>query len=179
MRMGTAARPGSRGGLGALNTNISVADRPVTQQGMMGMKLGAQGPGRQIADKSYYMGQLRMKCDEMQEEMNRMNQEAEQFTKVSSWICLRARFVLPVLMYDIVVHNQDTAKYSQMERKYESLIKEVRKLQGSAMSYAFTTPRPVLASAVSDSLLVSSYFARILCYACTTLCPVLTVANPY
>lgn len=93
-----------------MNTNISVADRPVTQQGMMGMKLGAQGPGRQIADKSYYMGQLRMKCDEMQEEMNRMNQEAEQFTK-------------------------DTAKYSQMERKYESLIKEVRKLQGDLADY--------------------------------------------
>ena len=32
-----------------------VADRPVTQQGMMGMKAANQGPGRQIADKSYYM----------------------------------------------------------------------------------------------------------------------------
>jgi len=76
----------------------------------MGMKVGAQGPGRQIADKSYYMGQLRMKCDEMTQEMNTMNSEAEQFTK-------------------------DNAKYSQMERKYESLIKEVRKLQGDLADY--------------------------------------------
>ena len=111
MRMGTASqRPGSRGGLGPLNTNIQVAERPVTQQGMMGMKVGAQGPGRQIADKSYYMGELRKKCDEMTSEIQKMNTEAEQF-------------------------NKDTQLYSQMERKYEALIKEVRKLQGDLADY--------------------------------------------
>ena len=111
MRMGTASqRPGSRGGLGPLNTNIQVAERPVTQQGMMGMKVGAQGPGRQIADKSYYMGELRKKCDEITAEITKMNTEAEQF-------------------------NKDTQLYAQMERKYETLIKEVRKLQGDLADY--------------------------------------------
>ena len=76
----------------------------------MGMKVGAQGPGRQIADKSYYMGELRKKCDEMTSEIQKMNTEAEQF-------------------------NKDTQLYSQMERKYEALIKEVRKLQGDLADY--------------------------------------------
>jgi len=76
----------------------------------MGMKVGAQGPGRQIADKSYYMGELRKKCDEMTTEITKMNTEAEQF-------------------------NKDTQIYSQMERKYETLIKEVRKLQGDLADY--------------------------------------------
>lgn len=105
MRMGTAMRPGSRAGLGPLNTNIQVAERPVTQQGMMGMKATVQGPGRQIADKTYYMGELRKKCDEMQSEIRKMNTEVEQY-------------------------NKDNQMYNQMERKYEVLIKDVRKLQG-------------------------------------------------
>ena len=58
---GIPARPGSgRRGVG-LKTNVQVADRPVTQQGMTGMRTGNQGPGRQIQDKSYYLGELRAK----------------------------------------------------------------------------------------------------------------------
>uniref|UniRef100_A0A7S0HH41 Intraflagellar transport protein 74 homolog n=1 Tax=Hanusia phi TaxID=3032 RepID=A0A7S0HH41_9CRYP len=72
---------------------------------MMGMKVTVQGPGRQIADKTYYMGELRKKCDEMQSEIRKMNVEVEQY-------------------------NKDNQIYNQMERKYEVLIKDVRKLQG-------------------------------------------------
>ena len=61
-RMGTAMQ-GARAGLGPLNTNIQVAERPVTQQGMMGMKVQPQGPGRQVQDRSYYMAELRKRCD--------------------------------------------------------------------------------------------------------------------
>nr|KAF6433605.1 intraflagellar transport 74 [Molossus molossus] len=57
------ARPGSRGGFigtgGVLSSQIKVADRPVTQQGLSGMKTGIKGPQRQILDKSYYLGLLR------------------------------------------------------------------------------------------------------------------------
>lgn len=57
------ARPGSRGGpigtSGVLSSQIKVADRPVTQQGLSGMKTGIKGPQRQILDKSYYLGLLR------------------------------------------------------------------------------------------------------------------------
>ncbi|KAM8800325.1 intraflagellar transport protein 74 homolog isoform 2-T3 [Rhynchonycteris naso] len=56
------ARPGSRGGpigTGVLSSQIKVTDRPVTQQGLSGMKTGVKGPQRQILDKSYYLGLLR------------------------------------------------------------------------------------------------------------------------
>ena len=49
------------------NANLfvpQVADRPVTQQGMAGPKT-ASGPRRQIADKNYYLGQLRQKRSEL------------------------------------------------------------------------------------------------------------------
>jgi len=53
--MGTTAAQGV-----ALGTTLHVSDRPVTQQGMRGMKT-AQGPSRQVQDSSYYVGILRTK----------------------------------------------------------------------------------------------------------------------
>eukprot|EP00075_Anas_platyrhynchos_P013634 XP_027302887.1 LOW QUALITY PROTEIN: intraflagellar transport protein 74 homolog [Anas platyrhynchos] len=59
----STSRPGSRGGpstaSGILSSQIKVADRPVTQQGLSGMKTGMKGPQRQIMDKTYYLGLLR------------------------------------------------------------------------------------------------------------------------
>ncbi|MEQ2303875.1 hypothetical protein AMECASPLE_021252 [Ameca splendens] len=59
---GTSGHPGMRGGIpspGVLSASIKVTDRPVTQQGLSGMKTGMKGPQRQILDKSYYLGLLR------------------------------------------------------------------------------------------------------------------------
>ena len=81
-RMGTAMQ-GARAGLGPLNTNIQVAERPVTQQGMMGMKVQPQGPGRQVQDRSYYMAELRKRCDELRAEVSKMNREEQQYNKDS------------------------------------------------------------------------------------------------
>ena len=53
--MGTTAAQGI-----ALGTTVNVSGRPVTQQGMRGMKT-AQGPARQVQDSSYYLGVLRTK----------------------------------------------------------------------------------------------------------------------
>ncbi|XP_010724460.2 intraflagellar transport protein 74 homolog [Meleagris gallopavo] len=59
----STSRPGSRAGSstasGILSPHIKVADRPVTQQGLSGMKTGTKGPQRQIMDKTYYLGLLR------------------------------------------------------------------------------------------------------------------------
>ena len=40
---------------------MQVSERPVTQQGMSGMRTAGQGPGRQVLDKSYFMAELRQK----------------------------------------------------------------------------------------------------------------------
>lgn len=68
-------RPMSRGGIG-LQTPVSVMDRPVTQQGLTGMRTGTgRGPQRQFQDKSYYMGLLRTKMIELQTEVNKLHRE--------------------------------------------------------------------------------------------------------
>jgi hypothetical protein len=46
-------------------TNVEISARPVTQQGMSGMKTAAQGPGRQVADKSFFLNTLRVKIQEI------------------------------------------------------------------------------------------------------------------
>ncbi|KAM5260919.1 intraflagellar transport protein 74 homolog isoform 2-T3 [Hipposideros larvatus] len=82
------ARPGSRGGAigtgGVLSSQIKVADRPVTQQGLSGMKTGIKGPQRQILDKSYYLGLLRSKISELTSEMNKLQKEIEMYNQENS-----------------------------------------------------------------------------------------------
>ncbi len=44
----------------ALSAQVTVADRPMTQQGLGGVKTSAgRGPQRQIQDKTYFLGLLR------------------------------------------------------------------------------------------------------------------------
>jgi hypothetical protein len=45
----------------ALNMSVNVTDRPMTGQGVMGMKSSAGSGGRLVEDTSYYVGLLRKK----------------------------------------------------------------------------------------------------------------------
>jgi len=62
-------RPGTRGGAAgggiALSSQVQVSDRPMTQQGLGGIKTGGKGPHRQVQDKSYFLGLLRYDILEM------------------------------------------------------------------------------------------------------------------
>lgn len=58
-----------------LNTTVSLEARPVTQQGLEGMRLKTAGPGRQIADKSYFLSELRQKISELSKETKSMTEE--------------------------------------------------------------------------------------------------------
>ncbi|CEM04647.1 unnamed protein product [Vitrella brassicaformis CCMP3155] len=107
-RMGTAMRDGAIGV--GVATEVKVADRPVTQQGLMGMKTGQIGPGRQVYDRSYYMTQLRQKTGELMNEINRFRQEID------------------------TIQN-DTSLFQQYERRYDELIKKVRTLEGDLADY--------------------------------------------
>ncbi|XP_064385371.1 intraflagellar transport protein 74 homolog [Halichondria panicea] len=107
-------RPGSRAGaaaIGALGAQIKVADRPVTQQGLGGVKTaGAKGPARQVQDKSFFLGLLRAKIQELSTEVVRMTREIEAF-------------------------NQENATYLTFEKKAEGLADEIRELQGEMADY--------------------------------------------
>jgi len=97
------------GGVG-YNTKVSSVDRPVTNHGLTGMNAQSIGPGRQIYDRNYYMNLLRNKNNDIATEINKMKQEVD----------------------DI---NKDNATYLTLERKYETLIKDVRKFEGDLADY--------------------------------------------
>merc|ERR1719506_2980162 len=68
------------------------------------------GPERQIRDNSFYLQLLRAKCTEIMQEIAKLKGSVEQGQK-------------------------DNAAYGQLERKYESLTNEMRRLQGALADY--------------------------------------------
>jgi len=89
---------------------MNISDRPVTQQGLSGMKTAGMGPQRQIQDNSYYLTLLRAKCTEIMKEIE-------------------------VLKGNVDKGQKDNAAYGQLERKYEALTNEMRSLQGKLADY--------------------------------------------
>ncbi|XP_029314058.1 intraflagellar transport protein 74 homolog isoform X2 [Cottoperca gobio] len=106
---GTSGHPGMRGGPiatpGVLSAQIKVTDRPVTQQGLSGMKTGMKGPQRQILDKSYYLGLLRSKINELTTETSKLHKEIDNY-------------------------NQENSVYLSYEKRAEGLAAEIKDLQG-------------------------------------------------
>lgn len=111
---GTGVRPGTRGGPtatpGVLSAQIKVTDRPVTQQGLSGMKTGMKGPQRQILDKSYYLGLLRSKINELTTESSKLQKEIDTF-------------------------NQENSVYLSYEKRAEGLAGEIKDFQGQLADY--------------------------------------------
>ncbi|XP_033636610.1 intraflagellar transport protein 74 homolog [Asterias rubens] len=109
------ARPGTRGGaagagVGVLDAKLSVTDRPTTQQGLGGMRTGKKGPQRVVMDKSYFIGMLRTKLNELQIENNK-------------------------LQGSIDTANDENNSYLSYEKRAESLANEVKELQGQLGDY--------------------------------------------
>merc|ERR1719265_2373980 len=112
-RQGTAAQ-GQVMGVGAL-TEVKVADRPMTTQGL-GMKTGSIGPKRQIYDKTYYMQELRRRITDLQGEITKINKEIND-----------------------VANDNET--YRNLEKRYDSLVKTVRGLEGDLADYNLATDK--------------------------------------
>ena len=93
----------------SLNASVNVSDRPVTSQGMMGMKSGVQGQ-RLVQDASYYVGLIRGKIKDINGETLRLKAEYDQLVK-------------------------DRSQFSQLERKYETLLKTKESLEGQLADY--------------------------------------------
>ncbi|NXE01009.1 IFT74 protein, partial [Chaetorhynchus papuensis] len=110
----STARPSSRGGSlapgGVLSSQIKVADRPVTQQGLSGIKTAMKGPQRQIMDKTYYLGVLRSKTNELTTEINKLQEEVE-------------------------MYKQEKSVYLSYEKRAEALAGEIKDFQGQLADY--------------------------------------------
>lgn len=116
--------PPNMAGVG-MSAAMNISDRPVTQQGLSGMKTAGNGPSRQIQDNSYYLQLLRAKCSEIMGEVNTLKGNIEQSTK-------------------------DNNAYGQLERKYESLTNEMRTLQGKLADYNLMLDRTRVNKEVHD-----------------------------
>jgi intraflagellar transport protein 74 len=93
------------------NTKVNAIDRPVTNHGISGMTVkSSHGPGRQIYDRTYYFNLLKQKNGDIQNEISKMSTEVEEI-------------------------NKDNTTYVTLERKYEGLIKDVRKFEGELADY--------------------------------------------
>merc|ERR1719277_2241107 len=111
-RQGTAAKGP---GVGTL-TEVKVSERPMTMQGMAGMKTGGVGPKRQIYDKTYYMGELRTRRQELQDEVGKLSKEIN----------------------DI---QQENKLYNSLEKRYDTLVKTVRNLEGDLADHNLATDK--------------------------------------
>ncbi len=60
---------------------FQVADRPMTQQGLGGMRTGATGYGRQVQDKTYFQSELRQRIGMINSEINNLTNEADTLEK--------------------------------------------------------------------------------------------------
>ena len=109
MPPGTGMQMGMMGG-SVLQQGLKVDDRPVTQQGMGGMKTAGQGPGRQIFDRSYYIGLLRAKQSELNQEIEKIHQKWERL-------------------------QQDHASFFKLAQRQQTLEDDVKKLQGDLANY--------------------------------------------
>lgn len=88
----TAAGSGATSGVGVgigLDTNVEVAERPVTQQGMVGLKPGKPlGPSRQVYDKSFFLSELRQKYQELTSVVEEMTNEINEFEMNTSTLAV-------------------------------------------------------------------------------------------
>ncbi|CAN0164724.1 unnamed protein product [Phaeothamnion confervicola] len=94
----------------ALSQEVRISDRPVTQQGMSGMKTAGGGRGRLVQDASYFIGALRTKINDIQKELRRLQDQ-------------------------IGRHNVDSSQLGQLERRYETLLQEVKGMEGTLADY--------------------------------------------
>ena len=91
-------------------TDVRIPERLVTQHGITGIKVGTQGPQRQIYDQTYYLNILKQKNVDLQNEITKLNEEVETIKK-------------------------DNQLYVSLERQFDDLIKEVRQLEGELADY--------------------------------------------
>jgi intraflagellar transport protein 74 len=115
-RQGTAARLAG-GGVGS-HTEVKIENRPMTSamNGLSGLKTGSLGPKRQVYDKTYYLLQLTKRCKELQEEVEKMNKESD-------------------------ASREDNKLYQQLEKRYDTLVRTVRSLEGDLADYNLATDK--------------------------------------
>lgn len=100
-------------------------DRPMTRGGLGGFQANTGGFNRQIQDKSYYLGILRSKISEINNEILRMNK-------------------------DMTNMNSDNSNYLSYGKKAEELNAQIEESRGDLADYNMVLERLNTASSLSD-----------------------------
>jgi len=61
-----------------MTANMKFVDRPVTQHGMTGISMKAQGEGRVVYDRSFFMGVLRHKSQDIYAEIEKFKKNIDE-----------------------------------------------------------------------------------------------------
>lgn len=136
-RMGAGAR-GTTAARGEVNLTgpgfqeVNMQNRPVTQHGLAGIRADKAGPGRIVYDKSYYMGILRQKNQELLKELDRFHREFDEI-------------------------NVSNSTYLTLEKKNEALLKEVRGLEGELADYNLALDKKRADTRTEDLLLMQQH----------------------
>lgn len=80
-RLSTAAAAGSSSGTSALNTELSIEDRPITAQGLKTAPKGPQRWRRQVEDRAYFIGVLRGHINAITSELNTIVEQHDEAEK--------------------------------------------------------------------------------------------------
>jgi len=96
--------------------NINLVNRPVTQQGLTGIKTSAQGPKRTVYDRTYYLNQLKQKSYEIAAEIQMFRKRNEEVDKEQNL-------------------------YGQLENKFQEIRKEVLSLEGTLADFNLAADR--------------------------------------
>ncbi|XP_037795044.1 intraflagellar transport protein 74 homolog [Penaeus monodon] len=135
-------RPGARTGVATgigFNTPINVVDRPITQQGLSGMKTSSRGPQRQVQDKSYFMGQLRTKITDLGTEITHLSTEIDKMKQEQSTFLTYDKQLQGTLGdYNLLVDllNTDTEQI-EIEEEIKAL-KETNKEEADKLDSLFS-----------------------------------------
>lgn len=81
----SVARPGTNSGRigtpGGSKLPANVGNRVVLSEGLSGITPTTSGPARTIADRNYFVAQLRARITELNSELGRMNEEIDSYEK--------------------------------------------------------------------------------------------------
>nr|CAH8866846.1 unnamed protein product [Trichobilharzia regenti] len=104
---------------------VCVEERPITQQGLGGLKNAIRGPKRQIEDKSYFLGLLRGKINEVNTEIGTITRQ-------------------------LMETEQENASFVQYEQMAEKLAYEIKELQGELGDYNTLVDKATLSDNITS-----------------------------
>lgn len=93
-----------------ISPEVKLESRPIMNHGLQGLVTRPQGPGRQIADRSYYANDLRQRLQDITMEMQGMEDEAQHI-------------------------ENDNKLEAQLARRFENMAKEARMKEGQLADF--------------------------------------------